>query len=203
MYRVEKSGVEISSKRNFSTPDFSTPDLSTLDFSTMNFPTLDFSTPDLWLKSPGLRSLGLRSLGLKSSWLKSLGLKSPWLESSWLKTVGLKGLGLKLGFEKSGVEMSFNLFSHHSNLNKREREKSTKSQPMRNLNRSRKLPQCVLLVKKKRMNYMLIILSVIETSLKYLISIKKSTLFKVTITVNLLGQYVLSDLYGVARTTLS
>ena len=88
----------------------------------------------------------------------------------------------------------FIIISHHSNLNKRERKKSTKSQPMRNLNRSRKLPQCVLLVKKKRMNYMLIILSVIETSLKYLISIKKSTLFKVTITVNLLGQYVLSDL---------
>ena len=78
-------------------------------------------------------------------------------------------------------------------INEREK-KSTKSQPMRNLNRSRKLPQCVLLVKKKRMNYMLIILSVIETSLKYLISIKRNTLFKVTITVNVFGQYVLSDL---------
>ena len=30
MYGVVKSGVEMSSKRNFSTPDFSTPDLSTL-----------------------------------------------------------------------------------------------------------------------------------------------------------------------------
>ena len=32
--------------------------------------------------------------------------------SSWLKSPGLNGLGLKLGVEKSGVEMSFNLFNH-------------------------------------------------------------------------------------------
>jgi hypothetical protein len=35
------------------------------------------------------------------------------LKSSWLKSPGLKGLGLKLGFEKSGVEMSFNQFFNH------------------------------------------------------------------------------------------
>ena len=32
------------------------------------------------------------------------------LKGSWLKSLGLKGLGLKLGVEKSGVEMSFNLY---------------------------------------------------------------------------------------------
>ena len=39
---------------------------------------------------------------------------------------GVESLGLKLGVEKSGVEMSFNLFSHHSHLNIREKIKKYK-----------------------------------------------------------------------------
>ena len=103
MYEVEKSGVEMSSKKNFSTPDFSTPDLSTLDFSTMNFPTPYFSTPDLGLKSPGLRNLGL-----KSSRLKSLGLKSSFLLWGWKvhgwKVQGWKVWGWSLGLKSPGLK---------------------------------------------------------------------------------------------------
>ena len=37
------------------------------------------------------------------------------LKSSWLKNLRLKGPGLKLGFEKSGVEMSFKYFKDLNN----------------------------------------------------------------------------------------
>ena len=66
-----------------------------------------FFNPSLGVEKSGVEKSGVEKFMVEMSGVEKF-LFALGLTSSWLKSPGLKGLGLKLGFEKFGVELSFN-----------------------------------------------------------------------------------------------